>query len=439
VPLNLAGSHNPPGGSLPSVAGCAALSRKPNEPAYEADRHRDCHAICKGQHHCRLVIKAPMQPQNSDLLRAIVQIESFEFNYFIRQRGYQSFRMNFLGRKMSKERTAEQGIKDLYKFLLQRHPAETELKGWSQALGSGAKTFEEIFYLFVSGKEFLSRFGVRPGHAPGHFYSPVVNPEEAERFVERNRAAEITDDPSLNISDVKMMEFWSRNFSTIRSVTFPEFKSPSHRYYFNESPYPYGDAITLRAMIGIHSPKKIVEIGSGWSTACMLDSLDEFGMKDAKLICIEPYTDRLETMISVKAESRVTLLQTLVQNVDASVFEELAAGDILFIDSSHVLKTGSDVHDELFRILPKLKSGVLVHFHDIQYPFEYPDEWIMRLRFSWNEIYALRAFLMYNNQFDILFWNSFFFSKHRERVMRELPLFGKNPGSSLWLKVGQRR
>ena len=81
-----------------------------------------------------------------------------------------------------------------------------------------------------------------------------------------------------------------------------------------------------------------------------------------------------------------------VQDVPIDEFRALGSGDVLFIDSSHVLKTGSDVHRELFEILPALASGVLIHFHDIDYPFEYPDLFLFERRYSWNEAYAVRAF-----------------------------------------------
>jgi hypothetical protein len=76
------------------------------------------------------------------------------------------------------------------------------------------------------------------------------------------------------------------------------------------------------------------------------------------------------------------------------MFDVLDENDILFINSSHVAKTGSDVNFELFEILPRLKKGVIVHIHDILYPFEYPREWVIERNYSWNEVYAVRAFLM---------------------------------------------
>jgi hypothetical protein len=118
-----------------------------------------------------------------------------------------------------------------------------------------------------------------------------------------------------------------------------------------------------------------------------------------------------------------------------STFSKLKENDILFIDSTHVLKTASDVHYELFYILPSLNKGVLIHFHDIHYLFEYP-QWLFERKLSWNESYALRAFLMYNPAFEVVFWNGMFADQQRELIHETNPLFLKNPGASIWLRAG---
>jgi hypothetical protein len=134
---------------------------------------------------------------------------------------------------------------------------------------------------------------------------------------------------------------------------------------------------------------------------------------------------------------RVSIIETPVQEVDLRTFDPLEENDILFIDSTHVMKTGSDVNFELFEVLPRIKKGVLIHFHDIQYPFEYPDEWVYNRKYSWNEIYALRAFLMYNERFRVEFFNSLFIGRNRELVRATYEPMLKNPGASLWLrKIG---
>ena len=94
------------------------------------------------------------------------------------------------------------------------------------------------------------------------------------------------------------------------------------------------------------------------------------------------------------------VVESKIQDVDISIFSALKKGDILFVDSSHVVKTGSDVHFILFSILPVLESGVIIHFHDVFYPFEYPKKWVYK-GFNWNEDYFLRAFMMHNNAYKL--------------------------------------
>ena len=117
---------------------------------------------------------------------------------------------------------------------------------------------------------------------------------------------------------------------------------------------------------------------------------------------------------------------------------ELEVNDILFIDSSHVVKTGSDVHFELTELIPRLRPGVVVHFHDIFYPFEYPKAWVLDINRSWNEIYFLHVFLMYNSAFGIEFFNTFFARNYPDIVRASIPAhadkFLLNPGGGLWLR-----
>jgi hypothetical protein len=105
----------------------------------------------------------------------------------------------------------------------------------------------------------------------------------------------------------------------------------------------------------------------------------------------------------------------------------------LFIDSSHVSKTGSDVNFELFDILPKLNSGVWVHIHDMFWPFEYPDAWIEEGR-SWNELYMIRAFLTFNSGFRVKLFQHYLFEEHKEiwNMVQEKGI--SNPGGGLWLE-----
>ena len=117
-----------------------------------------------------------------------------------------------------------------------------------------------------------------------------------------------------------------------------------------------------------------------------------------------------------------------------SSFRSLERNDVLFIDSTHIVKTGSDVLHEMFEILPRLRAGVVVHFHDIFYPFEYPREWVVERNYAWNELYLIRAFLTGNTDWEILFFNDYFAQVESGRVTRSAPEPLANPGGGLWLR-----
>ena len=122
-----------------------------------------------------------------------------------------------------------------------------------------------------------------------------------------------------------------------------------------------------------------------------------------------------------------------VQDVPLDVFTALDSGDVLFIDSSHVSKVGSDVNHILFNILPALRPSVRVHFHDVFYPFEYPENWIVNGR-SWTEAYLLHAFLQFNDTFEIELFPNYLTRFHQDFFKQRMPLCLKDPGGSIWLR-----
>ncbi len=329
-------------------------------------------------------------------------------------------------------REAEGYIRLLYRHLLQREPAEAELGHWTQQVLRGLLPGRAL-ELFVDSAEYKQRIGgLKPAHPPGHYYSPVINPEELRAMGLPRRTMDPSDIHGVALDPDGMREWWQRNADTIGRTAFATVAEPSSRYFASNGIYPVGDATILRALIAERQPRLIVEIGSGLSTACMLDAIDEFQLPTS-IVAIEPDPARLLDRLRPADFTKVELIEKPVQEVPVERFEELQANDILFIDSTHVLKTGSDVHHELFTILPRLASGVLIHFHDIHYPFEYPDDWIFERRYSWNEVYALRAFLMHNGAYDILFMTSFFATIGQDLINRTYSQFSINPGGSLWL------
>jgi len=153
----------------------------------------------------------------------------------------------------------------------------------------------------------------------------------------------------------------------------------------------------------------------------------------AALTFVEPYPDRLHSLLTPDDRSVSTILVNRVQDVPLSVFEQLEPQDLVFIDSSHVAKVGSDVAFILLRILPRLKRGVIVHFHDVFYPFSYPASWIREGR-AWNESLFLRAFLVGNPQFELVAFNSYIGNSFPEIFRERFPAFLDNTGGSIWIR-----
>ncbi len=271
------------------------------------------------------------------------------------------------------------------------------------------------------------------GWPPGHFYSPIPNLNDIAINEERVFAPPPKSLPAIDLAEDHQEEMLGVIESFYPEHPFRPSPSQDCRYYYDNDYYGIGDAIVLLGFMRHAEPARILEIGAGFSTAAMLDIDDRFLGGRVEFTIIEPYPDRLLELLSDRDLDRIELRQQRVQETNISEFAKLSSGDILFVDSSHVVKTDSDLTHLLFRFMPALEAGVLIHFHDIFYPFEYPVEWIYQGR-AWNECYVLRAFLQYNKDFEIVCFNSQVGLVHGDRVERSMPLFAGSPGSSLWLR-----
>lgn len=269
----------------------------------------------------------------------------------------------------------------------------------------------------------------------GHFYSPIVDTDElthiydnslVDDFIIPKSIASQSDDEQLNLIRSKLIE--------LKAGVFCDTKEKRQRYYLGNNSFSYFDAFVYYVFLEEYKPDKVVEVGSGFSSALLLDYNERVRGGEIECLFIEPYPDRFKELTN-GFEINYTLISDKVQAVDLAHYRSLKAGDILFIDSSHVSKTGSDLNHIVFNILPILSPGVIIHFHDIFYPFEYPKKWIFEKRRSWNEIYFLKSFLMYNNRFKVLFFNSYIQKKYTSFFEKELPDMLKTNGSSLWLEV----
>jgi predicted O-methyltransferase YrrM len=267
----------------------------------------------------------------------------------------------------------------------------------------------------------------------GHYYSPIVSVDNIKKreFEIWNK---VNKDGLLGIDlrtddQIKLIDDFKKYYD---EIPFKPEKQANIRYQYENSYYSYTDGIILYSIIRHLKPKRIIEIGSGFSSAVMLDTNELFFDNQINLTFIEPYPERLYSLLTESDKKSTTIIESDVQLISLDNFEKLRAGDILFIDSTHVVKTGSDVNYILFEILPLLQSGVFIHFHDVFYPFEYPKEWVYLGR-NWNEDYFLKAFLMYNNNFEIRLFSDYI-HRHHKVAFKDMPLTYENSGGNLWLE-----
>lgn len=238
---------------------------------------------------------------------------------------------------------------------------------------------------------------------PGHYYSPIPNLDEIRASEDRIFVDDITGVSGIDLNLDEQLALLPVLSQYVTEADFPMERTEGFRFYHRNLSINKPDSLTLHAMLRYLKPKHVIEVGSGFSSAMMLDTNERYLNGKTEFTFIEPYpADILKPVVDDVDSLR--LIPKKLQQVPLSEFELLESGDILYIDSTHVSKIGSDVNYNIFQILPSLKKGVFIHFHDILWPFEYPRVWIYENGYHWSEAYLLRAFLQYNTAFKIRFW-----------------------------------
>lgn len=272
----------------------------------------------------------------------------------------------------------------------------------------------------------LGQLGEPLSAEPGHFLSPIVGIDDADRALRQQPACE-----GLDLRTAQQVELVQELANSSHGL--PVGPEPGWRY--RASPFfAPGDARVYYAMLRHYGPSRVIEVGSGFTSALALDTRDRF-LPDLKLTFIEPYPERLHGLLGEADRDSCEIIELPVQDVPLDTFDRLDSGDVLFLDTSHVAKAGSDVNWLMFNVFPRLADGVIVHIHDIFWPFEYPDAWI-RDRRSWSEIYLVRSFLMFNSAFSVMLFNDWMWHHHPELLSALGP---GTPGASgsLWLRVNR--
>jgi len=277
---------------------------------------------------------------------------------------------------------------------------------------------------------------VRSAFPNGHFYSPVVDPAEllprAEHIWNGSLAC-----PGIEFDPVRHRDVLENLLPHyLPRYDYPETleETPTlDRFFTRNSQFNWLDPRILFAFLNEWRPRRMIEVGSGYSSLLVADVNRRFLGNTLDFTCIEPYP---REFLKNRIDGITRVIEAKVQDVDPAEFERLQAGDILFVDSSHVSKTGSDVNHLVFEIFPRLRAGVRIHIHDIFLPADYPKDWVFGENRSWNEQYVVRALLMYSTAFRVLFGCCYAFLAFPELINRAFRLkegrtFG---GGSLWLE-----
>lgn len=307
-------------------------------------------------------------------------------------------------------------------------------------LPGGGRAYYSARWLVRLLKIWRSRDRVMLAYPPGHYGSPLPDPGDISGVYPKLTTNAGPDVPGVELNPFGQLALLHDLAPFAADPPFPAAPKPDFRYHYENPFFTYADAIVLYAMLRHLRPNRVIEVGSGFSSAVMLDTRDRCPEVRPELVFIEPTPDRLFGLLTPADRQTCTVVQSRVQWVPVDEFRTLGENDILFIDSSHVAKIGSDVNYLFFQVLPNLRPGVVVHVHDVFWPFEYPKAWY-DLGWAWNEAYLLRAFLQFNASFEVMLFLSQLEAQYPDELKAAAPLSltraAATPhtgGSSVWLR-----
>lgn len=273
---------------------------------------------------------------------------------------------------------------------------------------------------------------------PVHFYSPVPDIDDLEqRNIWEKKSQLIGIDFQIE-KQVALLRNLGEKYGN--ECTWPH--SPTANpteFYIDNNSFSFGCAAALHSMIRHCKPKRILEVGSGNSSIVINNAINQNRKKNcpAEYVVIDPFPSELVTQ---KLTNVTKVIIDKVELTDESLFVQLDQNDLLFIDSGHVVKTGGDVNFLILEILPRLKPGVIIHFHDIGLPFEYPKTYFTNPQFRvfWTEAYLLQAFLSFNPYFEVLLGMNYLMREKTTEFKKAFPHYNpdlhKSISGSFWIR-----
>lgn len=287
---------------------------------------------------------------------------------------------------------------------------------------------KRVFANLPITKRILFAIGVYP--IRDHYYEPLFNPKHLKKPLSQDRNL-----PGIDLNINAQLEILSGFHYNEELLKFPMNRVDNRmEYHYNHGPFAAGDSEYLYNIIRYFKPARLIEIGSGSSTLMALNALKKNREENpaylCEHICIEPYEH------GWLKECNVKVVRGLAENADKNLFKGLGKNDILFIDSSHIIRPQGDVIFEYLELLPILNAGVLVHIHDIFTPKDYPEKWIKNA-VLWNEQYLLEAFLSQNREYEIIGAVNYLMHHYYEQFAAKCPVLkmqgNKEPGS-FWIR-----
>jgi hypothetical protein len=289
------------------------------------------------------------------------------------------------------------------------------------------------FVISIKTSRFSDKIFMNLGILPilDQYYQPLINPKKhLNKSLRENRNL-----PGINLNTQNQINLIKQFNYNDELTKFTIDKSKKLQFYYNNDSYMSGDAEYLYNFIRYFKPHKIIEIGSGYSTLianhALIKNLEENPVVKISHICIEPFEQEWLSTLNIE------LIREKVEEVDLALFKTLKKNDILFIDSSHIIRPQGDILFEYLQILPILQEGVIVHIHDIFTPKDYLDKWILEDHLLWNEQYLLEAFLTSNKQYKILAALNYLSHEFNAEFCSKAPIFkqqeGREPGA-FWIQ-----
>lgn len=269
---------------------------------------------------------------------------------------------------------------------------------------------------------------------PVHYFQPIPDSSRLPERLWREQSSLV----GIDLRTEAQLALLAEMASGFRAeyAAFPRAPTGDPRVYHHgnvafESP----DAEVLHALVRLRRPRRVVEVGSGWSTRVIAGAALRNAAEGhpCTFTAIEPYP---APVLRAGLPGLDRLVRAGVEGVPLEEFTGLESGDVLFIDSTHVLRIGGDVQREILEIVPRLRPGVAVHFHDVFLPAEYPRPWVMELRRFWTEQYLLQAFLAFNQAFQVIWAGSHLHLSHPERLEAAFPAYrrDRNLPGSFWIE-----